>query len=580
MRNILPVLFLIVCCRLVAQGDSAGVALNLPSNFFYKKLTNGLEVLVVEDRNVPLVNVNLAVKNGCFNEGPDINGVANLYNHMFFKANRDYPTQESFSLRETELGIIHNNMLSNEVVSHHITLSKKKISEGLDFLYSSVTNPSLLQDEMRKEFVNIAYEFQREETNPLNFLQEDLYKKLWGNLFSRKNTLGEYDVILNANSGKIQTMRRKYYYPNNSLLIVSGDVKHDDVFLKVSSVFEQWPKSEFDVFTKYPIPEFDTLTIAKASISVNEYAKTVFFKLGYQGPDTRYSMKETYCADIFQHIINQKNSNFQKSLVATNLAKNAQLNYQLCKYVGPITIFVEPNISEIGPCINTLISQITRFANNDYFSDEQFERAKDMIEVEYLYDRENMVRNSERIAYYWSSQGIDYYVDYIKNVRAITRQDMNDFLRKFLVNKAYIMNAVASQKLKDSLNLDKYFKETAPVEEITTFFKSGSTVTDQRDFISKLEDIEYTMRINPNAVLTVHGYADYTGPAEINKQISKKRAEFVKDFIVKRQNISPERIITVGHGALPPVKTEEEKQAQRMVKFTINFRNNDNLNEN
>src|SRR6478752_8389443 len=52
-----------------------------------KTLANGLQVIVLPDSNVPLVTVELAVRNGSFTEPPELNGLSHLYEHMFFKTN-------------------------------------------------------------------------------------------------------------------------------------------------------------------------------------------------------------------------------------------------------------------------------------------------------------------------------------------------------------------------------------------------------------------------------------------------------------------------------------------------------------
>src|SRR5262252_5462144 len=50
-------------------------------------LDNGLEVIVVRNRGVPLVTIEADVKNGSFTQGPQFEGLSHLYEHMFFKAN-------------------------------------------------------------------------------------------------------------------------------------------------------------------------------------------------------------------------------------------------------------------------------------------------------------------------------------------------------------------------------------------------------------------------------------------------------------------------------------------------------------
>ena len=52
-----------------------------------KTLSNGMQVIVLADRSVPLVTISIAVRNGSFTEPPELNGLSHLYEHMFLKTN-------------------------------------------------------------------------------------------------------------------------------------------------------------------------------------------------------------------------------------------------------------------------------------------------------------------------------------------------------------------------------------------------------------------------------------------------------------------------------------------------------------
>jgi zinc protease len=73
-----------------------------------KILPNGLEVIVLEDHSIPLVTVELAVKNGSFTEPPELNGLSHLYEHMFFKANCALVKNASYLRDIDQLGILSN----------------------------------------------------------------------------------------------------------------------------------------------------------------------------------------------------------------------------------------------------------------------------------------------------------------------------------------------------------------------------------------------------------------------------------------------------------------------------------------
>ena len=61
-----------------------------------KVLANGLEVIVVENHGVPLATIEIDVKNGSFTQSPEYEGLAHMYEHMFFKANSKYPEPNQF----------------------------------------------------------------------------------------------------------------------------------------------------------------------------------------------------------------------------------------------------------------------------------------------------------------------------------------------------------------------------------------------------------------------------------------------------------------------------------------------------
>ena len=72
------------------------------------QLPNGLEVIIAPSGGVPLVTVELVVRNGAFTQPPEYAGLAHLFEHMFFKANDDYPEPDAFMDRAARLGAVFN----------------------------------------------------------------------------------------------------------------------------------------------------------------------------------------------------------------------------------------------------------------------------------------------------------------------------------------------------------------------------------------------------------------------------------------------------------------------------------------
>src|SRR4051812_32339167 len=109
-----------------------------------KTLANGLDVIVVENHMVPLVTVEVVAKNGGFTEPPEYSGLSHLFEHMFFKANQKYPSQEAFMGGLEELGGslgVSNAATHQEHVNYYVIIPKKNLSGGMEFISSAIRTP-------------------------------------------------------------------------------------------------------------------------------------------------------------------------------------------------------------------------------------------------------------------------------------------------------------------------------------------------------------------------------------------------------------------------------------------------------
>jgi len=416
-------------------AHSAATAQGRPSNIFTTTLANGLEVLVIEDNSVPLVTVEIAVHNGSFAEDPEYNGLSHLYEHMFFKANRDIPSQEKYLERVNELGIIFNGTTSTERVNYFFTLGSADVVDGLRFMNSAIRYPLFLTEEMKKENPVVDGEFQRAESSPYYKLFDGFERKMWGNLYSRKNVIGNHDIILTATPEKMRVIKDRYYYPNNSILVVAGDVQHDKIFAEARKLFGDWKRSDFEPLVKFPIPEFQPLSRTADTldfVATHPDARVPLMVMGWHGPNTRTDVKSTLVADVFSYILDQKNSEFQRVLVDSGYALQVGLGYQTQRYAGPIQLSYVPNPARFTESFPALARQIDRFDDADYFTDEQLATAKAKLAHSERYGREKTSAWIHTVTFWWASAGLDYYWTYLDELNKVTRADIQAYVRRYI----------------------------------------------------------------------------------------------------------------------------------------------------
>jgi zinc protease len=434
-----------------------------PSNIHLTRLDNGLQLLVLEDNSVPLVTVEIAVKNGSYTEDSEYNGLSHLYEHMFFKANKDIPSQEKYLDRVHELGIVFNGTTGVERVNYFFTLGSKEVLQGLQFMNSAIRYPLFLKEEMKKENPVVDGEFQRNESNPYFGLFDRYNRKMWGKLYSRRNPIGDHQVILTCTPEKMEVIKNKYYFPNNAMLVVAGAVKNDDILQKVKSIFGDWKPSDFDPFQKWPIPDAAPLNPADSLsfVLTNENARVPFLQIGWLGPDTRNDITGTVAADVFSGILSQKSSKFHQALVDSGYALNVGLNYSTEKYVGPINLQFLPNPSKFKNAFRELQKQIDQFDADDYFTNDQLEISKLQLGNQEQYGKEVTSNYAHSLTYWWCSASLEYYFAYLDAIRKITREDIRQYIRKYIKDKPCVKGLMLNPSMMKNwnvTNLDSLFK--------------------------------------------------------------------------------------------------------------------------
>lgn len=416
-----------------------------------KVLSNGLEVIVVENHGVPLATVEVDVKNGSFTQSPEYAGLAHMYEHMFFRSNAQYQESESFIGRAGDLGAVFNGTTAEERVNYYLTVPADSVDAGIRFLTAALTAPLFRQDELEKERQVVIGEYDRNESSPFFRLNKEMDMLLYPGNFSRKNVIGDRQVILTTTPGKMRTIQRKYYVPNNSVLIVSGDVNPQKVFASAQHELGGWKRSA-DPFVNDPIPAIPALTknqgvIVEAGVG----AVTVFVQ--WQGPSVGADPTSTYAADVFSDVLNDPGSKFQQRLVDSGLWQSMGVNYYTLNHVGPITISGQTSPQNLRKAIAALNGEIKKFNGPGYFGTGELEAVKAHRAVTSAFDRERASGFAHTLGFWWSVASLEYYMGYVDNMAQQTTAELRAYATKYIVGKPHITGVLIDPASRQQLSL-------------------------------------------------------------------------------------------------------------------------------
>src|SRR5206468_2006698 len=267
-------------------------------------LPNGLEVVVFEDHSVPIVTIELAVRNGSFIEPPELNGLSHLYEHMFFKANRAIANQEQYLQTIGQLGIVYNGVTQEEVVEYYFTTTSPNLRSAMNFMRDATRYPLFEDREFDRERQVVIGEIDRNESEPGYYLNKEMNDRLFYKYASRKEPLGNRQTVSTATTAMMRLIQSRYYVPNNSALVVTGDVQADDIYRMAQEFFGDWPRREKDPFAEFPLVEHPALAKSEGAI-IKQPVTNVIIEIGWQGPSIGKDNAATYAADVFSFILRQ-----------------------------------------------------------------------------------------------------------------------------------------------------------------------------------------------------------------------------------------------------------------------------------
>jgi zinc protease len=414
------------------------------------KLKNGMEVIVIENRSVPLVTIEIAVKNGSYTEPPDYNGLSHLYEHMFFKTN-ERSKEEGYMERVGEYGIFRNAQTREEVVNYYATSVKTSLRPAMTIMRDAIRYPLFDQRELEQERVVVLDEFSRNESNPFYHLTRAVDLKLWYKYYSRKNPLGEREVISTATPEKMRTIQQKFYVPNNSALIVAGDVNAPEIFKMAEEMYGDWAAAE-DPFVKNPLVTHPPLTKDEAVIVTQPVQAATLF-IAYHGPSTDTDAPATYAADVFSFVLRQPDSKFARALIDTGLTTAAGIGYLTQRNVGPIQVTAQTTPDKLKDAIRAINAEIARFDAPDYITDEQLESAKTLLEANEIFSREKPSEYAHTVSFWWASSGLPYYGSYVENVKKVTKADIRRYVEKYIKGKNRVVGVMLSAEDKQRVGL-------------------------------------------------------------------------------------------------------------------------------
>ena len=204
-------------------------------------LKNGLKVLLFPDQSKPTVTVNITYLVGSRHEGLGETGMAHLLEHMVFKGSTKHT---NIPQELTSHGARPNGTTWLDRTNYFETFAAtdENLKWALDLESDRMINSFIKKEDLASEFSVVRNEFERGENSPQNVLNERVVSAsyLWHNY--GKSTIGNRSDIEKVPIDNLQAFYKKFYQPDNAVLVVAGKIDEAKTLALISQYFSPIPR--------------------------------------------------------------------------------------------------------------------------------------------------------------------------------------------------------------------------------------------------------------------------------------------------------------------------------------------------
>ena len=281
-RLILAILACLAAPPLAAQDLPDGVTrVASVEGITEYQLENGLRFLLFPDQSKQQITVNITYLVGSRHEGYGETGMAHLLEHLVFKGTPNHP---DIPAELTEHGAFPNGTTWFDRTNYFETFpaNDENLDWALDLEADRMVNSFISAEDLESEMTVVRNEWESGENQPMGVLRKRVMSAAfdWHNYGN--STIGARSDLENVPIERLQAFYRKYYQPDNAILVVAGRFEVERALELVAEKFGAIPRPErtgantlFETYTAEPAQDGER-TVTLERVGDTRYVMSVY----------------------------------------------------------------------------------------------------------------------------------------------------------------------------------------------------------------------------------------------------------------------------------------------------------------
>jgi len=393
-------------------------------------LPNGLHVILHQDNTAPVVTTSVMYHVGAKDEQPNRTGFAHFFEHLLFEGTENIENGAWFSI-VTENGGTNNANTTDDRTYYYEVFPSNNLELGLWMESERLLHPIIEQDGVDTQNEVVKEEKRlRVDNQPYGKFLENVKKNLFTKHPYRWTTIGEMEHLDSATLDEFLAFNKKFYVPNNAVLVVAGDIDINTTKKMVEDYFGSIPRGadiKRETYMEDPINE----PLAAKAYDTNIQIPAVI--AAYRTPsfkdrDSRVlEMVSTYLSDGPSSKLYKKLVDNKKMALQTGAFNVSQEDYSMYVLYG-----LPQGEFQLTDLISEIDDEIVKL-QTDLISERDYQKLLNKFENGFVSSNASIEGIANSLARYYMLYGDTSLINNEINIyRSITREEIRDIANKYL----------------------------------------------------------------------------------------------------------------------------------------------------
>ncbi len=400
-------------------------------------LDNGLHVILHEDHSTPIVAVTVLYHVGSKNEKPGRTGFAHFFEHLMFEGSKNIERGEFMKIVQSNGGELNANTTHDRTFYYEV-LPSNQLELGLwleseRMLHATVdiegveTQREVVKEEKRLRIDNQPY---------MSFMQ-NMFSKAYKVHPYKNIPIGSMEDLNAAEIGDFADFYNTFYVPNNATLSIAGDIDPDRAKELIEKYFGSIPKGTKDI----PQPDVNEPPLGGEVVdTVYDNIQLPAIFIGYRMPPQ--GTKDAYALDMLTTLL----SDGQSSRMYKSLVDDEQLALFVQAFPFALEqggLFVTLGIANMGvdlASFRTGIDKQVARVRDELITEREYQKVLNKLENDFIASNSGVAGIAENLAnYHVYFSDANLINTEIEKYREVTREDLQQAARKYLVNNNRVL---------------------------------------------------------------------------------------------------------------------------------------------